>query len=265
MKMPTISDPLEILVLVVGGLVVLLMAGDRLAQVFNRSLGPAYDASQLLAALTGVILHSLLAGGGSWTLRFTAICLLLPYSIELIGQRSSFPFGRYRYTEASGPKLPGGVPLGVLLMWWMLLYASLLSSLALVRILGIFPASLLTVASFTALFATAWDLAGDPVAVDGKLWTWEKRGRWLGIPWTNYAGWFVTGLLTAALGLKTAGGMSGLGHRPDWLFFLPILGFAALHLHFAGAAKRRGLPPAAVVALTLALVHIVLYSLILFL
>ena len=41
---------------------------------------------------------------------------------------------------------------------------------------------------------TAWDLFLDPQMVGEGYWAWQRRGRYRGIPATNYAGWFVTGL-----------------------------------------------------------------------
>ena len=37
---------------------------------------------------------------------------------------------------------------------------------------------------------TAWDLFLDPQMVSWRLWVWDRRGGYFGIPWTNYAGWF---------------------------------------------------------------------------
>ena len=41
---------------------------------------------------------------------------------------------------------------------------------------------------------TAWDLFLDPQMVGEEFWVWARRGLYRGIPLTNFAGWFLTGL-----------------------------------------------------------------------
>ena len=41
---------------------------------------------------------------------------------------------------------------------------------------------------------TAWDVFLDPRMVREGYWTWPGGGRYEGVPASNFAGWFVTGL-----------------------------------------------------------------------
>jgi uncharacterized membrane protein len=46
---------------------------------------------------------------------------------------------------------------------------------------------------------TAWDLFLDPQMVGEGYWAWVRRGVYRGIPLSNFAGWFLTGLGIMAL------------------------------------------------------------------
>ena len=46
---------------------------------------------------------------------------------------------------------------------------------------------------------TAWDLFLDPQMVGEGYWAWARRGLYRGIPLSNFAGWFLTGLGIMAL------------------------------------------------------------------
>ena len=46
--------------------------------------------------------------------------------------------------------------------------------------------------SLGAAALTAWDLFLDPQMVGEGYWRWARRGRYRGIPLTNFVGWFVT-------------------------------------------------------------------------
>jgi putative membrane protein len=46
---------------------------------------------------------------------------------------------------------------------------------------------------------TAWDLFLDPQMTAEGYWRWARRGRYRGIPLSNYAGWLVTGAAVMAV------------------------------------------------------------------
>lgn len=109
--------------------------------------------------------------------------------IERLGSRRGVPFGRYAYTGALRPQL-GGVPAIVPLAWWaMALPARETASAALG---SSSRRGSRVVAGAAAL--TAWDLFLDPQMVGEGYWRWARPRGYRGIPATNFAGWFVTGL-----------------------------------------------------------------------
>ena len=52
----------------------------------------------------------------------------------------------------------------------------------------------------SALAFTAWDLFLDPQMVGWRLWVWDRRGGYFGIPWVNFFGWaLASGTMTAII------------------------------------------------------------------
>jgi len=134
--------------------------------------------------------HAVLNRGWTWALGFLAISLAFGWGIERLGLVTSFPFGTYEYADALGPKL-GGVPLVIPLAWSMMAYPILLAA-----------QRLTSTGVGTALIGgwglAAWDLFLDPQMVGEGYWRWARRGRYRGIPATNYLGWFLVGLAIMA-------------------------------------------------------------------
>lgn len=110
-------------------------------------------------------------------------------AIERIGTATGVPFGEYSYTGQLRPHI-GGVPVIVPLAWFAMAvpareaaHAALADhSTPLCRIIG------------GAAALTAWDLFLDPQMVGEGYWGWQRRGRYRGIPASNFIGWFITAL-----------------------------------------------------------------------
>jgi putative membrane protein len=120
------------------------------------------------------------------------------WGMEALGAKSGFPFGSYHYTDRLQPQL-AGVPLLIPLAWFMMLVpswavAKLIAGKSLSRPYG--PA-LFVLVSGAAI--TAWDLFLDPLMVEWDFWRWDVGGGYFGIPWSNTAGWLLTGMLATAL------------------------------------------------------------------
>jgi putative membrane protein len=138
--------------------------------------------------------------------------------VERVGTRTGLPFGRYHYTPALRPQV-GGVPVIVPLAWFAMAVpareaavgalAPLERRTATATATATDPApagpGLATRARRVVLGAaalTAWDLFLDPQMVGEGYWRWARRGRYRGIPLSNYLGWFVTAVgVMAALEL----------------------------------------------------------------
>lgn len=107
------------------------------------------------------------------------------WAAEVLGSKTSFPFGAYYYTPTLRPQLLG-VPLLIPLAWLMMLPPAWAVAQ---RIIGRSTGPLFVVIS--ALAFTAWDLFLDPQMVYWGLWIWEQPGIYFGIPLVNFAGWLL--------------------------------------------------------------------------
>ncbi len=131
----------------------------------------------------------------AWGLRraavVTGMIVLLAWGVEYVGHTTGFPFGAYAYTERLQPQI-GGVPLLIPLAWVMMLPSAWAIAWRITR-------NRLGFVLVSALAFTVWDLFLDPQMVGWKLWIWEQPGGYFGIPWTNFAGWFLASLVLSLL------------------------------------------------------------------
>ncbi|GMA32859.1 carotenoid biosynthesis protein [Litorihabitans aurantiacus] len=160
---------------------------------------PRTVASVVLMGATAA-LHATSVGGWRFGAGMVAIVAAATWVAEAVGIATGFPFGEYAYTGTLGPEL-AGVSVLVLLAWLTLAYPALVVATRLVGEGG----GLRRVARLgvAALALTAWDVFLDPQMVDAGNWGWANPEPSLpgtpGIPLTNYAGWFLTSVVVAAL------------------------------------------------------------------
>lgn len=165
-----------------------------------------------------------------------ACVALLGFAVEAVGVRFGVPFGRYVYTGALQPQVLG-VPV-VMGPAWMVLVAFAQDAAGRLR-LGGWRAVL-----FAALLTTATDLVIDPLAANRLgYWKWLDGGSYYGIPFVNFAGWFLTALVACRI----------KGAREN--FWAGIVG-AAIMLFFALLALAHSLPVVALVGFALCLTRL---------
>ncbi len=161
--------------------------------------------------------HSVVMLGWARALVLLALCTILSFCAEFIGQKTGLIFGPYYYTNLLGPKLLGTIPLLIPFAWYMMFYPSYVVTNLLAEGKPVSAQSgtawLLWVSALSALVMTSWDLTMDPimsfhpcdtgqinclpVALDETLighpaWVWVKGGEHFGVPRRNYLGWIVT-------------------------------------------------------------------------
>jgi putative membrane protein len=150
------------------------------------------------ATITSVLLmvaagasHAILHRGAVWAAGLYLPTAAIGFAVEALGTATGVPFGDYRYGERLGPMLLE-VPLLIPLAWCMAAYPMLLLARRL-------ASSRMGVTLLGAWTLMAWDLFLDPQMVGEGHWTFADPTPALpgspGIPLTNYAGWFLTGLL----------------------------------------------------------------------
>ncbi len=151
--------------------------------LFPAAFAPLAYASTTALAFAVLVYALRRYGLRAWALFGTAFAFGV--AVEVVGERTGFPFGAYTYL-APGPAV-FGVPLLVPLGW----FAFTLIALAVAprgRARWIAPLALV-----------AWDLGLDPLMVREGFWAFDQ-GAYFGVPWTNFAGWYLAGwLLVAAL------------------------------------------------------------------
>lgn len=112
---------------------------------------------------------------------------------EFVGSRTGIPFGRYSYTSRLQPQV-AGVPVLVPLAWLMMMPASW--AIADVLIPG---EHRIAQAAVAAAAFTAWDVYLDPHLVRWGFWRWQRSGAYLGIPLSNFLGWFAWAFVTTLI------------------------------------------------------------------
>lgn len=117
--------------------------------------------------------------------RVLSVVLIGSWFIEYLGSTTGFPFSHYDYTPRLQPQI-AGVPAIIPLAWLMMLPASW----AIGQLIA--PKSRIAQTLIAALAMTAWDLFLDPQMVAWDFWRWASPGGYFGIPWVNFAGWFVS-------------------------------------------------------------------------
>jgi putative membrane protein len=126
------------------------------------------------------------AWGASRTLRAALVVAVTTLVIEAVGTTTGFPFGHYAYTDALQPQWLH-VPLVIPLAWLMMLPVAWAVARQITgQVTG------WRFVSISALAMTTWDLLLDPQMVAWGFWVWHQPGGYFGIPWLNFAGWFLT-------------------------------------------------------------------------
>ena len=113
------------------------------------------------------------------------------FATEVAGVATGRPFGHYTYSGKLGAKV-AGVPLLAGAAWAMMsrpawVVAGLISRRRAARV------------ALAAGALTAWDVFLDPRMAREGYWSWPGGGRYEGIPASNFAGWFATGLAVFAV------------------------------------------------------------------
>lgn len=175
----------------------------RLTRPLSRGLLGALAAAQIVygrgssprpPAATRALLLLMLATSGAEAVEargrrgavVAPVAGAVGFAAELVGVATGRPFGRYAYSDRLGPRVRG-VPLLAAAAWALLarpawVVAGRLNNRRALRV------------PLAAGALTAWDVFLDPRMVREDYWTWPGGGRYEGVPASNFAGWFVTGL-----------------------------------------------------------------------
>lgn len=136
--------------------------------------------------------HALAWRGVGFTLTLLAVTGGGGFAVEALGVATGLPFGAYAYTGTLGPEV-AGVPLVIPLAWTMMAYPAYTVAR---RLVAARPLSVV----LAGWALTSWDLYLDPQMVAAGHWVWASGGpAILGIPLSNFAGWFLVATLMMAV------------------------------------------------------------------
>jgi len=137
---------------------------------------------------------------GIWHwLTFMLPAIFLSLGSELLGTSTGFPFGNYGYLNGLGYKIAGLVPFTIPLSWFYLGFVAYLLARAGLKVEEN-PNSWwrqLGAIAFGSLILTSWDFVLDPAMSQtiSPFWVWYQPGAFFGMPYSNFAGWFGTGVV----------------------------------------------------------------------
>lgn len=164
----------------------LLVQVDPQARFFTWAFHGFAIGNMLFGGLA-VVVNAAIANQARGLVAFCAV-YAASLASELLGTAYGVPFGAYSYTSLLGPKWFDLVPLLIPLSWFTVGWACWV--MARQRTSGISAILLAT------SLLVAWDLLLDPaMSKVTSYWLWGEAGSYYGMPWSNLAGWGVTGLV----------------------------------------------------------------------
>jgi putative membrane protein len=184
----------------------------------------AFVAAFLLAGLSDL--------GGRRTLGFATWVWPVAWVTEFSSTKIGVPFGFYHYTESTrGQELfIANVPLMDSLSFTFLAYASFTLARAALKSR---TTSRVTLAAVSGLLMMLIDVVIDPLAVRGDQWflgrifDYAEPGLYFGVPLSNFAGWWLVGLVGVGGYLAVAGPAGAPITRlwPGVALYYAVLGF----------------------------------------
>ncbi|MEJ7840875.1 MAG: carotenoid biosynthesis protein [Rubrobacter sp.] len=118
------------------------------------------------------------------------------YAIESVGVATGFPYGAFSYDDALGPKFLGLVPYLLPVTYVPLVIGAVAAAWS--------PGNLVPRVLLSALLLVGIDAVLDPGATALGFWVWPEGGPYYGVPLSNFAGWLLSGAVSAALLLSIA-------------------------------------------------------------
>jgi uncharacterized membrane protein len=168
-----------------------LYAVARVLQILPGKLPIAgVIALHVLPLLVFALIHGAMFYGRRGILIFFVISFIVGNVFENLGVATGFPFGRFYYTDAMGPKLFQVPILAGLAYAWMGYLSWTLGRVILGNLRSpLVGTRVITLPLVAAFIMIAWDLANDPVWANiDRLWVWQEGGAYFGVPLTNFLG-----------------------------------------------------------------------------
>ena len=169
-----------------------LPAGPTLYRWSLAGGGVAY----ILMGFVAVCLYCYRTIGPKALITFLMAAVAVSLSSELLGTSTGLPFGEYSYLNGLGYKIADLVPFTIPLSWFYLGISCYILARGGLLKLGDSRLWSLLALGLGALLLMSWDFVLDPAMSQTAMpfWYWHTPGAFFGMPYQNFAGWFVTGL-----------------------------------------------------------------------
>ena len=201
---------------------------------------------QVLLGFSFFLYHGFLFMGFQNIIQLVFLASFISMVAEIIGSRTGIIFGGvYKYNSN---KTPGyifmGIPLLIPIAWFGLIYMALNFCHYLYGSSGLIKLESLT---FTFIFLPSImlaliDVVLDPIAVNEKRWEWKAAGKYYGVPFLNFVGWFILSILILMIfSILYVPVNKGVHHYSFFMEFSPGLLFVFLHLVAARPCFERKL------------------------
>lgn len=244
-------------VILIGSLwFTVLMLSYRIALRLGYRASWGFIEVQIALCVLLIYLHGTMILGSRNVLTFIATSSIVGILAELVGTKTKWLFGHYRYSDDFGPKLFGRVPVFVPLMWCVLTYMGFWTARLLLSPQA--GQSILRQGGFivsAAFIVTLWDVVTDPMVVYEKgrnWWSWDKQGRFYGVPFVNFAGWFIVAALIYILIFAMTDELIIVSDVSPWIEYLPVFGYCVVMAAFAWACLEYALIAPGIIGLLVA-------------
>lgn len=179
--------------------------------------------------------------GLSRALIWLAVGYVIAFASEYSSIHNGFPYGEYHYIyeNLKGELILAGVPVWDSVSYSFMTYAGYSTARYALPKAGLWKVWLAGAALTTVL-----DIITDPVARLGKEWFlgevyhYARDGWYFGVPWTNFAGWFLVALAIIGANLACHCEPEGRGERLSILhplFYISICLFNTAIAFWIGA------------------------------
>jgi len=213
----TVFHPVSLAAILMGVWIAVMISVPVVRWIAGEGAEHIGIAAGVIAQVAAVV-TALVTTFGAPALIVVVLVPVLGWASEVLGSRTGIPFGEYHYTEVLQPQM-AHVPVLIPLAWLMMMPPSWAVG-ALVA-----PGAPVVQWLIAAAAFAAWDVYLDPMMVAWDFWRWRRKGVYQGIPFVNFAGWFVVAfainalvaLIGSALGVPL---VSGVPAAPLVLIFL---------------------------------------------
>lgn len=186
------SDKKKIMILGYMALVMGLFGGI----FFFFAFGPSKSMSMYMTLAVLFLIaffHSTFMYNWKSTLAYLGIIFIVTLFYENLSIMTGFPFGHYHYSDLLRPKLLHA-PIFIAPAYFSISYFPWVVSKLLLNRQGelINRTTVFTIPIMATFLFVMFDLIIDPYASTIKgFYVWENGGAYFGVPFSNYAGWFL--------------------------------------------------------------------------